>query len=57
MIPCEGKLLNSDNTCLLYNLYEGKTMCADKIEGCRECVRAGERAKQKPEKRRNDDVY
>ena len=59
MIPCEGKLLNSDNTCLLYTLYSdaGPVLCADKIEGCQECVRAGERAKLKPEKRRNDDVY
>jgi len=59
MIPCEGKLLNSDNTCLLYTLYSdaGPVMCVEKIEGCRECVRAGERAKQKPEKRRLDDVY
>ena len=54
MTPCEGKLLNSDNTCLLYTLYSdaGPVLCADKIEGCRQCVRAGERAKQKPEKRR-----
>jgi len=58
MIPCEGKLLNSDNTCLLYTLYSdaGPVMCVEKIENCRQCVRAGERAKQKPEKRR-DDVY
>jgi len=59
MTPCNNTLLNPDGTCLLWTLYSdaGPVLCVEKIEGCRECVRAGERAKQKPEKRRNDDVY
>ena len=40
IMPCECKLLNSDNTCILYNLYEGETMCADKIDNCRVCLKA-----------------
>ena len=59
MTPCNKTLLNSDGSCILWTLYSdaGPVLCADKIEGCQECVRAGERAKLKPEKRRNDDVY
>ena len=59
MTPCNKTLLNSDGSCILLTLYSdaGPVMCVEKIEGFRECVRAGERAKLKPEKRRNDDVY